>query len=140
MDFALLNNQELKQTYSVSFEQTDVEMFSHLTGDTNPIHLDEKYAQDTIFGKPIVHGFLVGSVLSRIFGTEYPGLGTIYLKQDLLFKAPVYVEQYYLVEIIVIKIYSEKSRADLQTNIYDDTGKLVLQGSALVQHNIFREI
>lgn len=140
MDFALINNHQLSKTYRVRFEKEDVEKFANLTGDTNPIHLDEEYAQDTIFGKPIVHGFLVGSVFSRIFGTEYPGLGTIYLKQDLLFKAPVYTGQYYFVEIVIVKIYGTKSRADVETNIYDDVGKLVLQGSALVQHNLFREI
>ena len=62
--------------------------FSELVGDKNPIHLDDEYSKNSIFGKRIVHGMLLSSFFSKIIATNYPGEGSIYLKQDLNFKNP----------------------------------------------------
>ena len=67
--------------YSFSISQADVLNFAHASGDFNPILLDDEFAKTTIFKKKIVHGFLGGSVFSKVFGTLFPGSGTIYLKQ-----------------------------------------------------------
>lgn len=121
-----------------SFNQNDVSLFSEVSGDKNPIHLDEKYAADTIFKKPIIHGFLSGSIFSKILGMNYPGEGTIYLKQNLEFLRPMYVEYKYIVKIEVLEINSSKGRALLKTEIYDENQNLTLNGTALVQNNLYK--
>ena len=76
-----MGNNNFYQT-SFSFSQNDIIMFAELTGDKNPIHLDEEVAKNTIFGKRILHGFLGASIFSKVFGTIFPGEGTIYIKQN----------------------------------------------------------
>ena len=71
----------LSYEHEFSFSQDSVKRFAEVTGDNNPIHLDSVYAATTPFKKPIMHGFLSGSIFSKVFGTIYPGEGTIYLKQ-----------------------------------------------------------
>ena len=65
------------------FSERDVILFSNLTGDDNRIHLDEEYAKKSIFGEKVVHGMLVASLFSKIFGKVFPGEGSIYLKQEI---------------------------------------------------------
>ena len=69
-------------TESFSFTQDKVILFAELSGDKNPLHLDEEYAKTTIFGKPIIHGFLGGSVFSKMLASNFWGKGTIYLQQN----------------------------------------------------------
>ena len=66
-----------------SFTQKDVEAFAKVTGDNNPVHLDESYAAKTMFKRPIMHGMLGATVFSKVFGTMFPGEGTIYLSHYL---------------------------------------------------------
>ena len=73
------------------FNQNDVISFSNLTGDDNRIHLDEGYAKKSFFDKKVVHGMLVASLFSKIFGKVFTGEGSIYLKQELKFIAPVFI-------------------------------------------------
>lgn len=131
------NSEDYRLVYAFNFSQLDVCHFAKLTGDNNPIHIDKTYAQDTIFRKPIVHGFLVGSVFSRIFGTEYPGIGTIYLSQSMQFISPVFINECYMAHITVREINQTKHRATILTEIFDCVGKKVLTGNAVVQHSIF---
>lgn len=116
------------------FTQADVVKFSKVSGDDNPIHLDEEYAKSTIFKKPIVHGFLAGSIFSKIIGTRFPGEGTIYLSQDMKFKRPVHVGQEYSARVEVLELDQEKHRAILSTIVSDSEGNEVILGSALVQN------
>ena len=67
----------------------DLEMFGQVSGDRNPVHFDDDYARDTIFGGRIAHGMLTASLISAVIGEQLPGHGTIYLKQNLAFLAPV---------------------------------------------------
>src|ERR1039458_7001087 len=76
--------------YAFSFTQKDVENFAKVTGDNNPIHLDNAYAAQTVFKKPIMHGFLGASIFSKVFGTLFPGEGTIYMKQSMAFVKPMF--------------------------------------------------
>ena len=71
------------------FSSDDVKVFAELSLDKNPIHLDETYAGQSLFGKRIVHGFFVGSLISAVFGTVLPGEGAIYLHQEMNFRKPV---------------------------------------------------
>jgi 3-hydroxybutyryl-CoA dehydratase len=132
------NSESYKLVYTFKFAQADVCDFAELTGDNNPIHLDQTYAQGTIFKKPIVQGFLVGSIFSRIFGTEYPGIGTIYLSQSMQFLAPVFIDEFYMAHITVKEVNLRKHRAVILTEIFDSLGKKVLTGDAFIQHSIFQ--
>jgi len=73
---------------SKTFTQDEVPIFSSLSGDTNPVHLDEGYARETRFQGRIIHGMLVASLISCVLGTELPGPGSIYLSQQLSCRAP----------------------------------------------------
>ena len=123
-----------KYEFPFKFTQEDVIRFSHASGDYNPIHLNEEFAQNTIFKRTIIHGFLGGSVFSKVFGTIFPGNGTIYLKQDLSFIKPMYTEQEYVAKFEVMEIYSEKNRALVSTNIVDQNNVIIIQGTALIKH------
>jgi len=121
-------------TYIFSFTQEDVNLFAKATGDSNPIHLDEAYAKNTIFNDPIIHGFLGGSVFSRVFGTLWPGEGTIYLKQNLKFVKPMRRELEYSAVFKVIEVYPDKHRALVKTDIFHNDA-LVLEGDALIMNH-----
>lgn len=121
-------------TYNFSFTQNDVITFSHASGDYNPIHLDKEYAARTIFKRTIIHGFLGGSVFSKVFGTIYPGRGTIYLKQNMSFLKPMYTQTPYKAIFTIINIFQDKNRALVKTDITDNNGILVISGEALIKH------
>lgn len=128
---------EVGQMYkhAFSFSQTEVEEFAKVSGDHNPIHLDTAYAANTVFKKPIIHGFLGGSVFSKLLGTLFPGEGTIYLKQTMEFVRPMYVDVSYEAILEVKEVEIEKNRALMQTNIVDPTSqKIVIKGEALVMN------
>ncbi len=122
---------EYRLTFSYSQEQ--VNRFAEVTGDNNPLHLDEKYAATTMFKRPIMHGFLGGSVFSKIFGTLFPGEGTIYMNQTMNFMRPMFVDTDYEAIMTISEINREKNRAKVQTQIIDKTtGKVTIDGEATV--------
>lgn len=122
-------------THEFSFTQDDVIRFADVTGDKNPVHLDADYAAKTMFKKPIMHGFLGGSVFSKVFGTLFPGEGTIYLKQSMSFMRPMLVNTSYEVRMTVRDVNKEKHRANVETNIVDKaTGDVVISGEATVMN------
>lgn len=120
--------------FNFKFDQNDVINFAKASGDDNPIHLDDEYAKKTIFKKRILHGFLGGSVFSKVFGTLYPGNGTIYLKQNMSFYKPMFVETDYVAKFKVVEIDSIKNRAKVTTEIYDNENQLIIGGDALIKH------
>ncbi len=73
-----------------TIEQADVDAFAEVTGDRNPVHLDETFAQQTRFGRRIAHGMLTASLISSVLANQLPGEGSIYLGQTLQFVAPVF--------------------------------------------------
>ena len=119
---------------AVRFTQEKVQQFADVTGDNNPIHVDAGYASTTPFGKPIVHGFFAGSVFSKVFGTIWPGEGTIYLFQEMSFKAPVFVEQNYTAKFEVVDLIEDKHRATIQCILEDEEGKPAIVGTAKLLH------
>lgn len=121
-----------KYTHTFSFSQNDVIDFAKVTGDNNPIHLDEKMASKSIFKKRIIHGFLAGSVFSKVFGTLWPGKGTIYLDQSLKFKRPMFIDTEYIANFEVLEI-DDRNRAKIKTNIIDNkSGNIVIDGLAFI--------
>lgn len=118
--------------FSFSFNQTDVEQFAVLTGDTNPIHLNADYAAQAGFDRPVMHGFLAGSVVSRVLGTQFPGEGTVLVKQELEFRRPMFAGVAYEAQFTVREIQTGKHRAAIETTIADPAGKQTLRGLATV--------
>ena len=80
-----------KAHYKKKISENDINLFSQISGDNNPIHMDDKFARSSIFKKRIAHGFLSGSLISTVIATQLPGPGSIYLNQSLKFLAPVFI-------------------------------------------------
>jgi len=116
-----------------SFSQKDVDLFSILTGDKNPIHLDEDYAKKTCFKKKIIHGFLSSSIFSKILGMNFPGPGCIYLGQTIKFLKPMYVGEKYEARLNVLKIKEEKKIATIETIVIDEADSKVIVGEAIIK-------
>jgi len=109
----------------------DIELFAEVSTDRNPVHLDEDYAQDTIFGGRIAHGMLTAGLVSAVIGEQLPGHGTVYMGQSLKFLAPVRPGDMVLAEVEVIAIDYAKRRVTMETRCLVD-GKKVLIGEATV--------
>ena len=115
------------------FSQDEVNRFAEVTGDKNPVHIDAAYAAKTMFKRPIMHGMLSASLFSKVFGTLFPGEGTIYLKQSLGFLKPMYVDTDYEAVFTVKEVVADKNRATIETLIKDkNTGLVCTSGEALV--------
>jgi len=123
------------QVYEVKRIVTDemVKLFAEATGDKNPVHLDEEYAKNTIFGGRIAHGILSFGIISSVLGMEFPGAGTIYLMQNAKFKRPVYIGEEVTVKLIVKEIDREKRRVLLETYVVKENGENAIEGEALVK-------
>tara|TARA_R110001592_G_scaffold119404_1_gene322404 strand:- start:4183 stop:4596 length:414 start_codon:yes stop_codon:yes gene_type:complete len=120
---------------TVTFDQRSVDAFGQISGDNNPIHFDDNAAIAAGFKSKIIHGFLSGSIISKIIGTDFPGTGSIYLGQNLSFRRPMFVGVEYLVRVEILEVNVEKRRYTLSTNIFHNSSKeIVLQGDAIVMH------
>ncbi len=109
----------------------DIEMFAEVSTDRNPVHLDDDYAQDTIFEGRIAHGMLTAGLVSAVIGEQLPGHGTVYLGQTLKFLAPVRPGDMVKAEVVVREIDHSKRRVTMDTHCEVD-GKKVLKGEAIV--------
>ena len=107
-----------------------IERFAEASGDRNPIHLDNEFAEKSIFKKRIAHGFLIGSLISNVLGNYFPGNGTIYLNQTMNFRRPVFIDDVITVSIEVIDI--NENRATLNTLCHNQLSKIVISGTANV--------
>ena len=111
--------------------QNDIALFSEVSGDRNPVHLDEEYAQQTIFGKRIAHGMLTASLISAVIAEQLPGHGTVYLSQTLKFIRPVLPGQVVITSVKVSHIEYSNRRVTLNCECKVDE-KVVLAGEAIV--------
>ena len=109
----------------------DIELFAQVSTDRNPVHLDDEYAQDTIFEGRIAHGMLTAGLISAVIGEQLPGHGTVYMGQTLKFLAPVRPGDMVRAEVEVIAIDTTKRRVKLDCRCLVD-GKKVLIGEATV--------
>jgi acyl dehydratase len=116
------------------FTDQDVRQFADISKDNNPIHLDEKAAQESIFGRRVVHGMLVASLFSGLLGAELPGKGTIYLGQTLSFKAPVFLGDRVTATVEITELRTEKSIAKLRTYCVNNKDVTVIDGEAVVKY------
>ena len=111
--------------------QNDIVLFSQVSGDKNPVHLDEEYARQTIFGKRIAHGMLTASLISAVIAEQLPGHGTVYLSQTLKFIRPVLPGQLVITSVIVrhIEYSNRRVKLDCKCKVNE---KVVLAGEAIV--------
>jgi acyl dehydratase len=117
------------------FSQDNVIAFAQLTGDDNPLHLDPDYAAQTPFKQPIIHGALSSSIFTKVLGTEFPGYGSVYLKQTTEFIRPMFVDTDYEATFTVISINEDKHIAEIQGEIVDKiTKKKTIVGVATLMH------
>jgi 3-hydroxybutyryl-CoA dehydratase len=119
-------------THTSTVTAAMVEAFADLSGDRNPLHLDEAYAEKTRFGARISHGFLVGSFISTVIGMHLPGNGAIYLSQSLRFEAPVYLGDTITTTGTVTKVREDKPIITLETICRNQDDAVVISGEAVV--------
>lgn len=122
-----------KASITKIFTKEEVKQYADLSTDKNPIHIDDNFAKDTIFGQCIVHGMLVASLFSGLLGEKLPGKGTIYLGQNLLFIHPVFIGEQVTVSVEVTKIRKDKPIVTLQTLCKNSEGEIVIDGEAVVK-------
>lgn len=117
---------------SKTFTDEDVRDFARISGDHNPIHLDDAYAAETRFERRLVHGMLTASLISATIANDLPGEGTIYLSQSLQFKAPVFIGDTVTATVEVVKFRPERQIATLVTRCVNQAGTVVIEGEAVV--------
>ena len=106
--------------------------FADLTGDTNPVHLDDAYAAGTRFGRRIAHGMIAAGLISAALANDLPGPGTVYLSQTLQFKAPVYPGDTITATVEVKSSRPDKPIVTLRTSCANQANVVVLEGEAIV--------
>lgn len=107
----------------------DVRKFAEVSGDYNPVHLDEDYAKDSRFGRRIAHGLFSASLFSGLFGTKLPGRGCVYAAQNLKFRRPVYIGDTVVATVTVLSVDTIKKRV-LFSTVCSVEGKEVILGDA----------
>jgi 3-hydroxybutyryl-CoA dehydratase len=118
--------------FTKTVSESDIYLFAGITGDLNPAHIDEEYAKGTFFKTRIAHGMLLAGFLSTVVGNKLPGPGTIYVRQELNFLAPVRIGDTVTARAEVVEIMTEKNRTRLRTQCVNQDGATVLDGEALV--------
>lgn len=127
-ELALGQTAEFAKTVS----ESDIYLYAGITGDFNPAHVNEAYAKNTFFKTRIAHGMLTAGFISAIIANSLPGPGTIYLKQDLSFLAPVHIGDTITGRVEVIELIPEKNRVRLKTTCTNSDGVVVIAGEGLV--------
>lgn len=116
-----------------TFTLEDVRTFAQLTGDLNPVHLDETYAATSVFGQRIVHGMLTAALISAVLANDLPGAGTIYLGQNLKFKKPVFIDDTITATVTITQVRAERKIVTFETVCLNQQGETVIEGDATVK-------
>ncbi len=119
----------MEVSYSQTITDTDVKAFSGISGDKNPVHMDDEYAKNSRYKKRIAHGMLSASFFSALFGTKIPGEGCVYVSQSLRFKRPVYLDDTVVASVTVTNVDLKKKRVFFQT-VCKVNNKIVIDGEA----------
>lgn len=120
------------EAFAKTVTETDVYLYAGVSGDFNPAHVNEVYASNTFFKGRIAHGMLSAGFISATLANQLPGPGTIYLKQDLSFRAPVRIGDTITAQVEVLELQVEKNRVRMKTTCTNQEGTVVLDGEALV--------
>ncbi len=120
--------------FSTSKQITDtvVRAFAELSGDFNPIHIDEEFAKTTRFGRRIAHGMISGALLSAVLGYEFKERKIVYLSQTMRFVAPIFIDDTITATATVLKIREDKPVVTLETVCTNQDGETTLSGEAVV--------
>jgi len=120
---------------SVTVDDDTIRGFAEVTGDTNPVHLDDDYAAGTQFGRRIAHGMIAAGLISATLANDLPGPGTVYLNQTLKFILPVYPGDTVTATVEVLSVRSDKPIVALSTVCTNQDDKVVLKGEAVVLYS-----
>jgi len=118
--------------FAKTISESDIYLYAGITGDFNPAHVNEAYAQKTFFKTRIAHGMLTAGLISAVMAGQLPGPGAIYLRQELDFRAPVFIGDTITARTEVIEIIKDRNRVRLRTWCTNQNGTVVLDGEALV--------
>ena len=118
--------------FSKTIGESDVYLFAGITGDFNPVHIDQTYAEGTTFQGRIAHGMLTASLISTVLGLQLPGPGAIYASQSLRFLRPVRIGDTVTAEVEVAEVNVEKNRVRLATRCLNQRGEVVAEGESLL--------
>jgi 3-hydroxybutyryl-CoA dehydratase len=118
--------------FSKTISEFDIYQFAGLTGDYNPMHIDQEYAKDTFFKGRIAHGMLTGSFISTVLGMKLPGPNSIYLSQTFRFTAPVKIGDTIKAAVEVLEKRDDKRMIKLKTQVWNQREELVVDGEAIV--------
>jgi len=128
MNFKVGDRAELTKT----IEQADIHAFADITGDHNPVHVDEEFAKTTRFGRTIAHGMLSASLISAVLANKLPGEGSVYLGQTLQFVAPVFPGDQITARVTVKEVREDKPIVKLETVCVNQRDEVVIRGEATV--------
>jgi acyl dehydratase len=128
MKFSVGDSAEITKT----IEQADIDAFASVSGDHNPVHVDEEFAKTTRFGKRIAHGMLTASLISSVLANKLPGEGSVYLGQTLQFIGPVFPGDEVTARVTVKDIREDKPILKLETICVNQRDEIVIRGEATV--------
>jgi len=125
---------KIGDAFSTERHVTDelIRKFADVSGDYNPIHLDEEFAKTTRFGKRIAHGMLSGAFISAVLGYEFKERKIVYLSQSMKFTAPVYIDDTVTATATVTNIREDKGIVTLETTCTNQNGETLVKGEAVV--------
>jgi 3-hydroxybutyryl-CoA dehydratase len=118
--------------FAKTISETDIYLYAGVTGDFNPAHINEAYAQKTFFKTRIAHGMLAAGLISAVGGNMLPGHGAVYVRQELDFLAPVHIGDTITARVEVTDIMADKNRVKLRTTCINQDGTKVLDGVAIL--------
>ena len=136
MTFTVGDSAEITKTIT----DADVHAFADVTGDHNPIHVDDEFAKTTRFGRRIAHGMLTASLISSVLANKLPGEGSVYLGQTLQFVAPVFPGDEVTARVTVKEVREDKPVVKLETICINQRSEVVIRGEATVLiHRLHRK-
>jgi acyl dehydratase len=119
--------------HEFSYTQDDVDTYARVSGDVNPLHIDEAAGAASMFGRRIIHGFLGASVFTKIFGALWHADGHVYMSQNIKWLRPMFVDTPYEAVVTVKEIFPEKHRILYDCAVYEkETGEQTIGGEALL--------
>jgi 3-hydroxybutyryl-CoA dehydratase len=113
--------------------ETDVILFAGLTGDFNPVHINDEFAKNSKFERRVAHGILCAGLISAVIGTDLPGVNSIYLGQQLKFVGPVYIGDTLTAEVEITSKRDDKKVVTLRTTVRNHRGENVIEGEAVIK-------
>ncbi|MBM7841429.1 MaoC family dehydratase [Herpetosiphon giganteus] len=128
MSYTIGQSAKLRKTIT----EADIILFAGISGDANPVHIDEVAARESRFGRRIAHGMLGAGLISAVIGMHLPGPGTIYLNQNLAFRSPIYIGDTVTAYAEIKSLRDDKPIATLITQLLNEEGKTLIEGEAIV--------